>query len=73
MALQSFGLVIVAFMPETVIGLLEFFELTNPVDLDFVPWSFVARLGITLAVIAVSTAIWAVYGRARYNRQMATV
>ncbi len=73
MALQSFGLMVVAYLPETVIGLLEFFEFTNPIDLDFVPGSFGVRLSVTLAIVAVSTAVWAVYGRSRYNRQLAAV
>ncbi len=71
MALQSFGLAIVAFIPETVISILEVFDFTNPIEIDFVPGSFAVRLSITLVVVGVSTAIWAVYGRYRYNRDLA--
>jgi TRAP-type mannitol/chloroaromatic compound transport system permease large subunit len=71
MALQSFGLMVVAYLPETVIGLLEFFEFTNPIDLDFVAGSFGTRLSVVFGVVAVGMVIWGFNGRRSHNRKLA--
>jgi hypothetical protein len=71
MALQSYGLAIVAFLPETVIWLLEAFGLTNPVEYDFLPGTFGSRFAITILVTAVLTVMWAFVSRTRYRRSVA--
>ncbi len=70
MILQSLGLIVVAFLPETVIGLVQRVSTREnftppPVDLSFVPGSFSTRLSIVLAIAAVMAVVWALGVRAR--------
>ncbi len=67
MFLQSVGLAIVAFVPETVIGLLEAFNLTTTVDYSFVPGTFGQRAGIAGAIVVVMILAWALLSRSRHQ------
>ena len=70
MVLQIMGLFIVMYLPETVTGLLFFFNLRD-VGVSFAgPNSpFGPRLALTGLAVAVISAIWAVYVRRRVHRQ----
>ncbi len=70
MVLQIIGLFIVMYLPETVTGLLFFFELRDQGVTFAGPTSaFGPRLALTFAAVAVVAAAWAVYVRRRSNRQ----
>lgn len=74
MVLQSLGLIIVAFLPETVISLVQSVSTTDtftppPVDLSFVPGTFSTRLFIVVGISLAITAVWAAVTRAR-NRSV---
>ena len=70
MSLQVMGLFIVMYLPETVTGLLFFFNLRD-VGVTFAgPNSpFGPRLALTALAVAGISAIWAVYVRRRVHRQ----
>lgn len=73
LVLQSLGLIIVAFVPETVIGLVQVVSRTATnqpvaVDLSFLPGNFSTRLTIVLGVSAAVATLWALSVRAR-NRE----
>jgi TRAP-type mannitol/chloroaromatic compound transport system permease large subunit len=69
MALQIIGLFIVMYLPETVTGLLFFFELRDQGVTFAGPTSaFGSRFALTALTIAVITAAWAVYIHRRSRR-----
>ncbi len=73
MALQTIGLLLVMFLPETVTWLLKVFEFSPDTVVAGVPGPFASRLGISLAAVAGIAVLWAIVTRGRYNRRSVAV
>jgi len=72
MVLQSMGLLLVMFLPETVTWLLKVFEFRSIIDVTFLPGGFLSRLVVGLGAFAAVGVLWAIVTRARYNRRQLT-
>ncbi len=69
MALQSVGLLLVMFLPETVTWLLKVFEFRAVTSVPFLQSAFVSRLGLSFVGMAALGVVWVFVVRTRMRRQ----
>ena len=71
MVLQSAGLLLVMFLPETVTWLLKVFEFRLVTSVPFLQSAFLTRLAFSVLAMAALTVLWVFIVRTRMRRQAA--
>jgi tripartite ATP-independent transporter DctM subunit len=69
MGLQTLGLLVVMFVPETVTWLLTVFDFRPDASVSFLQGAFVTRMGLSLVAFIVLGFLWAYVVRLRMKRQ----